>query len=101
MYEAGTGKADITAFKKGIGMMGYGMWFNRVLERGTGLNARAFVFRNSETGNKCVFVNAEIAFISISVKRGVIKKLQRHYPELGYTNENVLLSAQHTHSGPG
>jgi len=101
MYEAGTAKADITAFKKGIGMIGYGMWFNKVLERGTGLNARAFVFRNCESGSKIAFVNAEIAFITISIKLGVIKKLQRHHPELGYTNENVLLSAQHTHSGPG
>jgi len=101
MFEAGAARADITAFKKGIGMLGYGMWHNRVLERGTGLNARAFVFRNTETGAKIAFVNAEIAFITISVKRGVIKKLQRHYPELGFNDENVFLSAQHTHSGPG
>lgn len=82
-------------------MLGYGKWHNKVLERGTGLSARAFVFRNPESGRKLAFVNAEIAFVTISIKRGVIKKLQRHYPELGFYDENVLLSAQHTHSGPG
>lgn len=101
MYEAGVAIADITAFKRGVGMLGYGMWFNRVLERGTGLNARAFVFRNPESGKKVVFVNAEIAFVTISVKLGVMKKLHRHHPELGFSDENVFLSAQHTHSGPG
>src|SRR5688572_22304609 len=100
-YEAGAAIADITAFKKGVGMMGYGMYFNKVLEKGTGLNARAFVFRNVNSGKKVVFVNAEIAFITISIKRGVLKNLTRHHPELGYQYENVFLSAQHTHSGPG
>ncbi len=100
-FEAGTGIADITAFKKGVGMMGYGMWFNKVQERGTGLNVRAFVFRDTASGKKIAFVVAEIAFITISVKRGVIKKLKRNHPELGYEHENLLLSAQHTHSGPG
>ncbi|MDZ4847648.1 MAG: neutral/alkaline non-lysosomal ceramidase N-terminal domain-containing protein [Chitinophagales bacterium] len=100
-YEVGTAIADITAFKKGVGMMGYGMYFNKVHEKGTGLNARAFVIRNINTGKKVVFVNAEIAFITISIKRGVIKNLSRHYSELGFQPENVFLSAQHTHSGPG
>ncbi|HXH18856.1 MAG TPA: neutral/alkaline non-lysosomal ceramidase N-terminal domain-containing protein [Chitinophagales bacterium] len=101
MFEAGTAKSDITAYKKGVGMLGYAKWNNRVLERGTGLNARAFVFRNTESGNKFAFVNAEIAFITSSVKRGVVKKLSRHYPSLSYTDENIFLSAQHTHSAPG
>lgn len=100
MFKAGVAKADITAFKKGVGMMGYGMWHNRVLERGTGLSARAFVFE-SASGKKVALVVAEIAMITISIKKGVIKKLSRFYPELGFTNDNVLLTAQHTHSGPG
>lgn len=100
-FEAGTAIADITAFKRGVGMLGYGMYHNKVRERGTGLNARAFVFRNTQSGKKVVFVNAEIAFITVSVKRGVLKNLMRHYPALGYDFENVFLSAQHTHSGPG
>lgn len=101
MLELGTGINDITAFKKGIGMMGYGMHFNTVEEIETPLSARAFVIRNSSTSKKIVFVNAEMCFITISIKSGVIKKLQEKYPHFGYTSENVLLTAQHTHSAPG
>lgn len=100
-YEVGTAIADITAFKKGVGMMGYGMYLNKVHEKGTGLNARAFVIRNMNTGKKVVFVNAEIAFITFSIKTGVLNNLTRHHPASGFQPENVFLSAQHTHSGPG
>ncbi len=101
MYEVGTGKADITAFKKDVGMMGYGMFHNRITGVETPLKVRAFVIRDLTTKRKVVFVNAEIAFITISIKRGVMKKLKRHHAELGFEADNVLLSAQHTHSGPG
>lgn len=101
MYEVGTAKADITAFKKDVGMMGYGMFHNRISGVETPLFARAFVVKDLTTKRKIAFVNAEIAFITISIKRGVLKKLKRHHAELGYEADNVLLSAQHTHSGPG
>lgn len=100
MYEVGVGKAVITAFKPGVGMMGYGMFHNRVEGVETDLHARAFVIKDLSSNKKVVFVNAEIAFITISIKRGVMKRLDRHHAELGYKAENVLLSAQHTHSGP-
>ncbi|MCE9540423.1 MAG: neutral/alkaline non-lysosomal ceramidase N-terminal domain-containing protein [Bacteroidetes bacterium] len=101
MFEIGTGIGDITAFKKGIGMMGYGMHFNTVEEIETHLSARAFVIKDASSSKKIVFVNAEICFITISIKSGVIKKLQGNYPQFGYTHDNVILTAQHTHSAPG
>jgi len=101
MFEIGTGICDITAFKKGIGMMGYGMHFNTVEAIETRLSTRAFVIKDSLTQKKVVFVNAEMCFITISVKSGVVKKLQKNYPQFGYTSDNVLLTAQHTHSAPG
>ena len=101
MFEIGTGICDITAFKKGIGMMGYGMHFNTVEEVETPLSARAFVIRDSASSKKFVFVNAEMCFITISIKNGVVKKLHEEHPEFGYTSDNVLLTAQHTHSAPG
>lgn len=100
MYEIGTGKAQITAFKENVGMMGYGMFHNRVTGVETDLYARAFVFKDLTTGRKLAFVNAEICFITISIKRGVIKRLKRKHEELGFDYQNVLLSAQHTHSAP-
>ena len=101
MIESGTGIYDITAFKKGIGMMGYGMHFNTVEKVETPLSARAFIFKDSSSQKKIVFVNAEMCFITISIKSGVVKKLQENHPQFGYTMDNVLLTAQHTHSGPG
>ncbi len=101
MYEIGTGVKDITAFKKGIGMMGYGMHYNTVEEIETPLSARAFVIKDSASQKKIAFVNAEMCFITISIKSGVIKQLQEKFPQFGYTDDNVLLTAQHTHSAPG
>ncbi|MDX2003414.1 MAG: neutral/alkaline non-lysosomal ceramidase N-terminal domain-containing protein [Chitinophagales bacterium] len=101
MYEIGTGKAEITAFKKGVGMMGYGVFPNKVERVETPLSARAFVFKDISSNKKIAFVNCEICFITISIKRGVHKKLKRHHAELGYELDNLFLTAQHTHSGPG
>lgn len=101
MFETGTGTADITEFAKGVGMMGYGMHFNFVEEIETPLSARAFVIRDSGSGKKIVFVNAEIAFITIAIKQEVMKRLQTNHSSFGYTDETVLLTAQHTHSAPG
>lgn len=101
MYRIGAAKADITGFKLGVGMLGYGMYFNIVKGVETDLYARAYVIEDGTTGRKVVFVNAEIAFITVAVRRGVMKKLERKHAELGYTEDNVFLSAQHTHSAPG
>lgn len=99
MLQLGVGKADITAFKEGVGMLGYGLYFNIMEEVETPLFARAMVFKNQTT--KFCFVNCELAFITPSIKRGVVKKINRKHKELGYSNQNVILNAQHTHSGPG
>lgn len=101
MYEVGVAKADITAFKLGVGMMGYGMYYNIVKGVETDLFARAVVIRDTTTGKKVALVNAEICFITIAVKRGVMKKLARKHEHLGFTEDAVMLTAQHTHSAPG
>jgi len=97
----GSAKADITAFKEGVGMLGYGVNFNIMQSVSTPLYARAFIFKDSVSNNKIALVNCELAFITPSLKKGVVKKLNRKYPQLNYSNQNLLISAQHTHSGPG
>lgn len=101
MYEVGVGKADITAFKLGVGMMGYGMYYNIVKGVETDLFARAMVIRDTTTGKKIALVNAEICFITIAIKRGVWKKLRRKHEDLGFQEDSIMLTAQHTHSAPG
>ena len=60
MYLAGTGKGDITAFKKGAGMLGYGIHYNTMEEIETALSARAFIFVDKKTARKICFVNCEL-----------------------------------------
>ncbi len=101
MYEVGVGKADITVFKLGVGMMGYGMYFNIVKGVETDLFARAMVIRDTTTGKRVALVNAEICFITIAIKRGVWKKLRRKHEHLDFQEDSIMISAQHTHSAPG
>lgn len=100
-FEVGTGLADITAFKKDIGMMGYGMHWNTVHDVETPLLARAFAFRHVETGRASALVVCDIAFVSQAIKSGVLKKLRRKHPEVDLNEVSLMLTAQHTHSGPG
>ena len=74
MYHIGVAKTDITAFKLGVGMMGYGMYFNMVKGVDTDLFARAVVIKDSSSGKKVVLVNAEICFITIAIKRETFPK---------------------------
>ncbi|MFN8286161.1 MAG: neutral/alkaline non-lysosomal ceramidase N-terminal domain-containing protein [Chitinophagales bacterium] len=101
MFEVGTGKGDITAFVKGVGMLGYGIYYNTMESVETPLSARAYVFIDKNTGRKFCFVNCEICFITIAIKKGVLKTLERKHPEFAYDEDNLMLTAQHTHSGPG
>ena len=101
MYLVGTGKADITAFVKGAGMLGYGIHYNTMEEVATNLTARAFIFIDKNKGKKICFINCELCFITIAIKKGVLKNLERKHPEFNYDEDNLMITAQHTHSGPG
>ncbi len=92
----GKAKGDITAFVKGVGMLGYGMYFNTMKEIATPLYCRSFVFKNS-SNQLVILAICELAFITDSLKQGVLKKLASYHIQ----EEQLLLLAQHTHSGPG
>lgn len=100
MLFIGTGKGDITAFFNGLGLLGYGLPQHYMTAIETPLYSRAFVFEQLDNSNKICFVNCELAFITPSLKQGVLETLQKNHPELGYTHQNLMLSAQHTHCGP-
>lgn len=100
MFHIGAAKTDITAFKKGVGMLGYGLYFNTMETVETPLFARAFVIRDPDTGSKVCLINCELGFITIALKKGLIKELKSRDPKCGYDDDNLMLTAQHTHSGP-
>lgn len=100
MLSIGTGKGDITAFFKGIGLLGYGLPQHHMLAIETPLYSRAFVFEQADKSAKVCFVNCELGFITPSLKQGVLDYLNKHHRDLQYNTSNLLLSAQHTHCGP-
>lgn len=100
MFLIGIGKGDITAFFKGVGLLGYGLPQHYMSAIETPLYARAFIIEQLDNSKKVCIVNCELGFITPSLKTGVINYLQKHHPELNYNSSNLLLSAQHTHCGP-
>lgn len=51
-------------------------------------------------GKRIAYVSADLGMIFQSVRQGVLAPLKQRYGGL-YGEDNVLLSATHTHSGPG
>ena len=94
----GRGVADITGEPWGAGMMGYGMprqWTRGILSRQF---ARAFVFDDSI--ERIVYVVADIGMFFQAAVEEVLDGLNRRFNGL-YTARNVVLTATHTHCGPG
>ncbi|WP_405791640.1 neutral/alkaline ceramidase [Streptomyces sp. NBC_01506] len=99
-YLVGRGIADVTGEAAETGMMGYSSFDQKTSGIHQRQRSRAFVVADRSTGKRVVYVNADLAMIFQSVQQGVISRLKERYGSL-YGDENVLLSATHTHSGPG
>lgn len=99
-FEVGTGIYDITGPAAELGMMGYASVEQKTEGIHMRLRSRAYVIGSTCNGKRLVFVSADLGQIFQSVKQGVVRKLKQNYGSL-YTDENVMLSATHTHSGPG
>ncbi|MDW8335257.1 MAG: neutral/alkaline non-lysosomal ceramidase N-terminal domain-containing protein, partial [Bacteroidia bacterium] len=98
--EIGAAKTDISCDVYGVGMMGWAKPGNVVKSAATPLYARAFCFFDPRTGKRFAYVNAEICFFSVFLHTAIIQKLKDEYPSLGLDEQNVMLTAQHTHSAP-
>lgn len=96
----GTGSADITGPAAEVGMMGYGMLEQQTTGIHQRLRSRAFVIASPCNGKRVAFVSADLGMVFQAVKQQVVERLRARYGDL-YTDDNVLLSATHTHSGPG
>lgn len=96
----GVGMSDITGPIAEVVMMGYADGDQKAAGIHTRLYARAFIFANPTTNKRVVWVSAELGQLFSSIKQGVLKKLAVQYGSL-YTDQNVMISATHTHSGPG
>lgn len=100
MFLIGIGKADITAFERGSGMLGYAMYSHIALDIETPLYARAYIIQDIDKEQKIAIVNCEICFITPLLRQSVVAYIEKHFPKLGITDKNLMLSATHTHCSP-
>ncbi|HEX8825030.1 MAG TPA: neutral/alkaline non-lysosomal ceramidase N-terminal domain-containing protein [Archangium sp.] len=99
-FQVGAGLYDVTGPAAELGMMGYAMIDQKTAGIHQRLRSRAFVISSACNGKRAVFVSADLGQIYQGVRQQVVEKLRARYGTL-YTDENVMLSATHTHSGPG
>lgn len=99
VYRIGVGMADVTGPAAEVNMMGYARFGQDTGGIHTRLYARTFVIED-EVGSRIVYISCDIGMIDQSVKTQVAKTLTEKYAGV-YSQENVLISGTHTHSGPG
>jgi len=99
-FLVGRGMSDITGEAAEVGMMGYGSTTQVTAGIHMRQRARAFIVVDQASGRRTVFVNNDLGMVFQSVQQEVLRQLQARYGSL-YRAENVILSATHTHSGPG
>jgi neutral ceramidase len=96
----GCGMHDITGPAADRGMMGYASPFQLTAGIHMRLLSRAFVVEAESTGDRLAFVSADLCLISQAVKLAVVSRL-RQIVGGRFNSANVMISATHTHSGPG
>lgn len=100
-YLVGRGVADATGEVAEVGMMGYGRVDQQAEGLHTRLRARAFVVAEAaEPDSRVALVVVDSPMIFESVHQAVLRRLAERYGDL-YTLANVMLTATHTHAGPG
>ncbi|MET7639939.1 neutral/alkaline ceramidase [Streptomyces sp. NPDC005438] len=99
-YRVGRGVSDATGEIAEVGMMGYG----RIDQQAEGLHlrlrSRAFVFEDTGTGRRVLLIVVDSPMIFDSVYQAVLKRLKDRHGDT-YTARNVMITATHTHGGPG
>lgn len=99
-FMVGSGVYDITGPAAGLGMMGYGQVGQRTRGIHFRLRSRAFVIESTCNKKRVAFVSTDLQGVFQAVKQQVVERLQRKYGDL-YCDSNVVLSATHSHAGPG
>ncbi|KAK6301898.1 hypothetical protein J4Q44_G00279510, partial [Coregonus suidteri] len=97
-YLIGVGRADCTGPPGDVPLMGYANLEQTAAGIHTRLFSRAFIV--DDGSKRVVFVTADIGMISQRLRLEVLKELEVKYGNL-YRQDNVILSATHTHSGLG
>ncbi|NNB87763.1 neutral/alkaline ceramidase [Corallococcus exiguus] len=96
----GAARSDITGPAAEVGMMGYGQVSQKTEGIHLRLYSRAFVIASPCNGRRVAFVSADLGMVFQAVKQQVVERLRSKLGDT-FSDDNVLLSATHTHSGPG
>ncbi|MBI5925486.1 MAG: neutral/alkaline ceramidase [Aquabacterium sp.] len=99
-YQLGVGMSDITGEAAEVGMMGYAELSQKTAGIHQRLRARAFIVQDAATQKSAVIVITDTGLVTQSIHQAVLKRLAAKYGAL-YNAQNVLISATHTHAGPG
>jgi len=99
-YNIGTGIYDITGPAAENGMFGYADTHQQTTGLHQRSRSRAFIMQSQGTGDRVVFVSADLGMLSQGVKIEVIKRLDSFYSGT-YKHDNVMLTATHSHVASG
>ena len=99
-YNIGTGVYDITGPAAENGFFGFSNWEQQTEGIHTRSRAHAYIMESQGSSNRLVFVSADLGMLSQGVKIEVVKRLSSIYGST-YTDDNVMLSATHTHVAAG
>ncbi|HIW91134.1 MAG TPA: neutral/alkaline ceramidase [Candidatus Corynebacterium avicola] len=94
----GRGIADSTGEPLGAGMDGYAVQEQTTVGIRQRLYSRAFIFQSGDSRLVHVTVDTPLMFQSVFLE--VVRRLRASYGDT-YTTNNVVISATHTHVGPG
>ena len=98
-WKAGVGRSEITYYRRGAALIGYGFGPPRADGIHTRLYARSFLF---EAGERRVFYTVGDLWVpSARLKSAVIQRVNDQLGSVVLTDENFVLAATHTHSTQG
>ncbi len=100
-YLVGRAVRDITGPAMGVQMFGF-VRADQITEGiHIRLRSRAFIVADPKSGKRVAYVVADLGSVTHEIFADVVDRVQKKLgPEL-YTRENVVVSATHTHCGPG
>jgi neutral ceramidase len=101
MFQAGVSKVELEVYFPGVGMLGYGRANNIMRDKLTALYVRTVYFTEVANDHRFIFVNCELAFTTDIIRVEVMKKLRSIDPGLLKNDSELMITNQHTHSGPG
>ncbi len=100
LYRCGFGCAEITAYERGMGLLGWGRPHNVALGVAEPLFARAALVEDPAGEGRVAYVCADLCFISGALRQAVLDRLREARARLRLDARSVMLTATHTHSGP-